>query len=65
MGLRDAGQQMLVRPTTSSSGGGGGGRWNLSSQQATVSDFTAAVVTDNDAGRNNDWTVVACKSLVN
>ena len=54
MGLRDAGRQMLVRPTTSNSSSGGGGRWNLSSQQATESDFTAVVVTDNDTGRNND-----------
>jgi len=52
MGLSDAGRQMVVRPTTNSSSGGGG-RWILS-QQATVSDFTAVVVTDNDAGRNND-----------
>jgi len=29
-------------------------RRQVEPQQATVSDFTAAVVTDNDAGRNND-----------
>jgi len=50
MGLRDAGRQMLVQADDVQ-------QWRrrqVEPQQATVSDFTAIVVTDNDAGRNND-----------